>query len=1270
MSLGVGDLPAVIELASEVQKNVASAPEQFEHISIELQILSEALRSIEDASLSGDEVPETHKQELSTTINDCVRLLSDIQGAVAKHSELEATSRYNGTITERAWMPSLLELQCRIKQAVTLLGFLVNGGARNGVTNPGGSLNQHEHPGILDWLTRIDYAANQSDFFGRCQAATGQWLLESTEYQQWIKTPKQSLFCPGIPGSGKTILTSIVVDDLFHRFPANGSTEICYIYCNFHRPQKLGHLLSSLLKQLSKGHTTFPQSVIDIYEQRGKGQSRPSIEDIRKTLHIVAAVYSRVFIVVDALDECQVSNGCRSRFISELLELRTQIGVNLLTTSRFVPEIAERFGDSMKKEIRATAEDIERHIEGNKIMLPSFMSTNPSLLRETKMSILKAADGMFLLARTYLNALRGKLSPKAVRIALEQIVVGSDACDFVYHGAMSRINSQVPEQRAITLQALSWITHAQRPLKAIELRHALGIELNEPGLDEDNLPSLNDVFSNSSGLVMIDENDIVRLVHHTAYEYFERTQDHYFEKAHSKITDICITYLSFDIFGQGRCDTDIEFEDRLHRYPFHDRTPLSYAAANGHSVLVQLLLEKNAMIGSKDKHGKTPVDYAPEDGGIRALLKNENMLRLLLDNNADVNSKDLDGRTPLSSAAEAGNEAAVRLFLERKAKVDSEDHKNGWTPLFGHRQRITIKSSRDSFLQKQMAIIKTNKDAQHSTMQHKMILEASVKLYWATFTLPHLVREGDQEMLEALLEMGGDINTTDGLNRTLVHLSVIHGQTKMLHMLINRNANTNRRDTANRTPLQYAVENAKAFHEKETHQTWSASHPPRASQQTSTTQQAIHDKGKDECTKPITELLLVGSEMSGISIQDWQDAFNKPSDTVFVVSEHPEQTRGHVISFQPSVNLSRWSQELPPKRCLFVATHIPDRLKPEGHDIFGISYTFLDDIHVHRLHAQIRTKSDHIKENFGDLDVVAAWTQHSTGTTVAHFTTFSCNSIPVNGIDLFGLFLRQVKEEWVTVCQRASDHLVALRRMVFDSNGNTALIDKVLCSALFLAYIRKQVNNHASSAREFSNRYCGTFPGDWVVQCEIAISEFAEGLGKELDRLDDVSQNIIQLEFNLVSINEARQSRIMSASMKRLSWITFIFLPVTFASSIFGMNIDILAENPDWRWCLLTTISLLALTFLGWIFLKVYQVETWAKSNIEEPIRHFFRWVENGFQRPRNTALTQMDAVYIHQGYWSLKHLKSDEKYRPCSYGNSRAIFMFLPLFFFTITCP
>jgi hypothetical protein len=60
---------------------------------------------------------------------------------------------------------------------------------------------QQERRVILDWLTPIDYASQQSNFISQRQEETGQWLLNSDEFQVWINQRKQTLFCLGIPWS-------------------------------------------------------------------------------------------------------------------------------------------------------------------------------------------------------------------------------------------------------------------------------------------------------------------------------------------------------------------------------------------------------------------------------------------------------------------------------------------------------------------------------------------------------------------------------------------------------------------------------------------------------------------------------------------------------------------------------------------------------------------------------------------------------------------------------------------------------------------------------------------------------------------------------------------------------------------------------------------------------------------------------------------------------------------------------------------------------------
>lgn len=269
------------------------------------------------------------------------------------------------------------------------------------------NLNRKEDLEILNWITPIDYGPQQSDYFKRRQPGTGQWLLESEEYRTWLSASKQTLFCPGIPGAGKTILTSIVVDYLSTRFHNDPKISIAYIYCNFQRQneQKIDDLLASVLKQIAESQPSMSGSVKELYCKHRNKQTRPSLDEILSVFQSVAASCSRIFIVVDALDECQVSEGCRKRFLSELFNLQSKHGINIFATSRSIPEIVDRFKTGISLEIRASSADVTKYLKGRISQLPYFNQQDQQdqqdqqLQNEIITGISEAVDGMYVLCK-------------------------------------------------------------------------------------------------------------------------------------------------------------------------------------------------------------------------------------------------------------------------------------------------------------------------------------------------------------------------------------------------------------------------------------------------------------------------------------------------------------------------------------------------------------------------------------------------------------------------------------------------------------------------------------------------------------------------------------------------------------------------------------------------------------------------------------------------------------------------------------------------------
>ncbi|KAF3940329.1 hypothetical protein ABW19_dt0201355 [Dactylella cylindrospora] len=224
----------------------------------------------------------------------------------------------------------------------------------------------NEKSKILKWLAPFDYSLQQSDYLKRRQQRTGQWLLDSEEYRKWLEQ-KGILFCPGIPGAGKTILTSIVIDDLATKSSEDTTIGIAYLYCNYNRKaeQETDKLLANLLKQLARRRPSLPDSVRDLYKECMKKESgSPQLREIIQSLYAVSREYSTVYIVVDALDECDGPGGWQSEFLSELFNLHEKCGVHIFATSRPLQKIKDRFRGLATLEIEAHDEDVLNYLQG------------------------------------------------------------------------------------------------------------------------------------------------------------------------------------------------------------------------------------------------------------------------------------------------------------------------------------------------------------------------------------------------------------------------------------------------------------------------------------------------------------------------------------------------------------------------------------------------------------------------------------------------------------------------------------------------------------------------------------------------------------------------------------------------------------------------------------------------------------------------------------------------------------------------------------------
>ena len=249
---------------------------------------------------------------------------------------------------------------------------------------------------ILAWLSPLNFWTVQQDIFGRRQEGTGTWLLDNDIFQSWLHGTERVLWCSGIPGAGKTILASTVVNYLEQNF-IQTDVGIAYIFFNYkEQEQTFINLISSLLRQLMQQEGKIPEDIIGLHRSHSNKGTRPSVAEYSKLLQSKVMALSTVFIIVDALDECDEGK-TRVGFLAELRNLLPHI--RLLVTSRPLVSIERSFEDDARLEIRAHDEDVKRYLRARiqkEPRLIQHVKADPTLEEQIITIITEKAQGMFV----------------------------------------------------------------------------------------------------------------------------------------------------------------------------------------------------------------------------------------------------------------------------------------------------------------------------------------------------------------------------------------------------------------------------------------------------------------------------------------------------------------------------------------------------------------------------------------------------------------------------------------------------------------------------------------------------------------------------------------------------------------------------------------------------------------------------------------------------------------------------------------------------------
>ncbi|KAJ7252326.1 ankyrin repeat-containing domain protein [Mycena rebaudengoi] len=673
--------------------------------------------------------------------------------------------------------------------------------------------NPAERNKIIEWASPLNFFPRQADILNTRQPGTGEWLLQDSMFKKWKEGGIQVLWCRGMPGVGKTVLASIVINHLRENL-ANENTGVAVLYLD-HRAIE----------------THSPPNLLAVHA--------PILEETYSVLHSTLSDFSSVFIVVDALDE--YPEEYRDPLLRRLCQLESP--VRLMLTSRPHISIDHIIPNIDTLDIRATEEDIREYVRAQ-ILKSSRLSRHiakaSDLQHTIEEKIVKRSDGM-------------RQNVAAVRDALMSLPSDLNA---TYDDIVDRINRQNEDDKQLAWRTLSWLTNAKRPMRPPQLREALAIQPGATALDSDGVTDMDIILSVCAGLVVVDEvDDKVGFIHYTTQMCFQlaRVRTSVFPHAQSEITLTCFTYMSltFEAFAHRLRHPFLLFTHNPFLHYTVDyclvhacRIPRGYrrssdtdevrmlveqgvsvndgavqeAVFHGHEEIVGLLLGHSAKHNPQASrtgneaivelliaHG---VNINAEGGDCGSALQaavlagHESVVKLLIQHGADVNGK---GGSALQIAVREGPEELIKLLLEHGADLNAGGGGNGSMLRVAVRRvndaavrlliengaNINAEGNEDYGSLLEEALWEGNEEAARLLIKQGAPTNVNVKGGRYGSALKAALWNGHESIFKLLIECGAGVNAEGGEYGSLLQAAMWKGQEEAARLLIECGADIN-----------------------------------------------------------------------------------------------------------------------------------------------------------------------------------------------------------------------------------------------------------------------------------------------------------------------------------------------------------------------------------------------------------------------------------------------------------------------------------------------
>lgn len=221
---------------------------------------------------------------------------------------------------------------------------------------------------------------------------------------------------------------------------------------------------------------------------------------------------------------------------------------------------------------------------------------------------------------------------------------------------------------------------------------------------------------------------------------------------------------------------------------------------------------------------------------------------------------------------------------------------------------------------------------------------------------------------------------------------------------------------------------------------------------------------------------------------------------------------------------------------------------------------------------------------------------------------------------------KSVAESWEVLLDVCRLHVSILEDKIYEEPADETRAPELWTNSSMWLKLERIISIHSSVVKE-TQSHLRELTGELVVE-----DDWLETGTGDMERLSNMVQeelvkptaSLADLMYKSVEIRDSRHSLQLNTSMWRLSWITFIFLPLTFLVGFFGMNVDTFKQDPNIKWYFIAAVPMMALVLILWYAIKHYLSNDRQTPYQRGMYEHFFHDLAEKFPRlwsvsgPRN----------------------------------------------------